>query len=479
MAIAENRRNGMTAEQARTAALRAFGGVTQTRETYRAQRGLPWVATAVQDIRFGARMLVKNPGFTVIAVLTLALGIGGNTALFSIVNGVLLNPLPFPHADQLVALHESKPNFARGSISYPNFLDWRRQNHSFSSMAVARGYVFSLTGRGDAEQVVSEFISPDFLPVLEIHPLMGRTFTTAEEQPGSAPVALISEGLWRRKFSAASNVLGQPITLDGHNYTIVGVIPDSFHLRVNNFSERDIYVPITQWINPFLMRRSMGLGTHGIARLKPGVTLEQAKADMDQITRNLASAYPDANQGIGASIIPLKEQMVGEVRPFLLVLLGAVGFVLLIACVNVASLQLARSAAPRPVGFAVRAALGASRARVLRQLLTESLLLGLTAGAISLFPAVWGTHAGLKLLPAALPRAEEVLASTIACLPLRWRSRCSPARSSVLLPRCAPRRPIRRWRSKKVRADPEVGRSTWRAFGRFRRRRDGAWHWFC
>ena len=419
LAIAENRRNGMTAEQARTAALRAFGGVTQTRESYREQRGMAWIAAVVQDIRFGARMLVKNLGFTIVAVLTLALGIGGNTAIFSIVNGVLLNPLPFPHAGQLVAVHESKPNFARGSISYPNFLDWRRQNHSFSSMALARGYVFSLTGRGDAEQVMSEFVSADFFSVLELHPLMGRTFTAAEEQPGSTPVALISEGLWRRKFSAASNVLGQPITLDGHNYTIVGVIPDSFHLRVNNFSERDIYVPITQWINPFLMRRSMGLGTHGIARLKPGVTLEQAKADMDEVTRNLAAAYPDVNQGIGASVIPLKEQMVGEVRPFLLVLLGAVGFVLLIACVNVASLQLARSAA-RGREFAVRAALGASRARVMRQLLTESLLLGLVAGAISLFPAVWGTHAGLKLLPAALPRAEEVgfdyrvLAFTIA-----------------------------------------------------------------
>lgn len=407
LAIAENRRGGMSAEQARTAALRAFGGVAQTRESYRMQSSLPWIAAIAQDVRFGARMLAKNPGFTIIAVLTLALGIGGNTAIFSIVNGVILNPLPFRDADQLVALHESKPNFARGSISYPNFLDWRRQNHSFSSMAVARGYVFSLTGRGEAEQVESEFVSADFFSVLDLRPLMGRTFTSAEEQPGSAPVALISAGLWRRKFSSASNVLGQSVTLDGHNYTIVGVIPDSFHLRVNNFTERDVYVPISQWINPFLMRRSLGLGTHGIARLKPGVTLQQAKADMDEVTRNLAAAYPGDNQGIGASIIPLKDQMVGEVRPFLLVLLGAVGFVLLIACVNVASLMLARSAA-RGREFAVRAALGASRARVLRQLLTESLLLGLTAGAISLLPAVWGTHAALKFLPAALPRSEEI-----------------------------------------------------------------------
>jgi predicted permease len=407
LAMEENLQRGMSREQARIAALRSFGGVTQIQERYRTQRGLPWIATTLQDIRFGARMLVKNPGFTAIAVLTLALGIGGNTAIFSIVNGVLLNPLPFPHAEQLVALHESKPNFPRGSISYPNFLDWQRENQSFSSIAIARGYVFSLTGRGDAEQVNSEYISADFFSVLGLHPLMGRAFTPAEERAGAAPVALISEGLWRRKFNGAPDVVGQPVTLDGHNYTIVGVIPASFHLRFSNFSDQDVYVPIRQWGVSVLMQRSAGLAIHGIARLKPGVTLQQAKADMDEVTRNLAVAYPDANRGAGASIVPLKEQMVGDVRPFLLVLLGAVGFVLLIACVNVASLLLARSTA-RGREFAVRAALGASRARVVRQLLTESLLLGVTAGAISLLPAVWGTHAALKLLPAALPRAGEI-----------------------------------------------------------------------
>ncbi|WP_058187582.1 ABC transporter permease [Terracidiphilus gabretensis] len=407
LAVAENVRHGMTEGDARTAALRAFGGVTQTRERYRVQRGLPWITTAAQDVRFGMRMMAKNPGFTAIAVLTLALGIGGNTAIFSIVNGVLLNPLPFPHAEQLVELNESKPDFPRGSIPYPNFLDWQRENHSFSSIAITRGYVFSLTGRGDAEQVQSEFISTDFFSVLGLHPLIGRTFTAAEEQSGAAPVALISEGLWKRKFDGANNVLGQAITLDGHNYTIVGVIPSGFHLSFANFTERDVYVPIRQWINPYLMRRSAGLAIHGIARLKPGVTLQQASADMDEVTRNLAVAYPDANQGTGASIIPLKEEMVGDVRPFLLVLMGAVGFVLLIACVNVASLLLARSAA-RGREFAVCAALGASRARVIRQLLTESLLLGILAGDISLVPAVWGTHAALRWLPAVLPRAEEV-----------------------------------------------------------------------
>ena len=215
LATAENVKRGMASEPARTAALRAFGGVAQTREQYRAERGLPWLETLTQDLRFAARMLGKNPAFTAVAILTLALGIGGNTAIFSIVNGVLLNPLPFPQPDQLVALHESKPNFENGSISYPNFLDWRKDNSTFSSMGLSRRWAFSLTGRGDAEQVNANFISAGYFAVLGVHPLYGREFTLAEEKRGAAPVALISEGLWRRKFNAASNILGQTVTLEG------------------------------------------------------------------------------------------------------------------------------------------------------------------------------------------------------------------------------------------------------------------------
>jgi len=365
------------------------------------------VETIVQDVRVGLRMLRKSPGFAAAAILTLALGIGVNTVIFSIVNGVLLNPLPFPQPDRLVTLHESKPNFAQGSISYPNFLDWQKDNRAFSAMALARRYAFSLTGRGDAEQVNAEFVSADFFSLLGVNPVFGRTFTLEEEQAGAGPVALISEGLWRRKFDAAPNVLGQTITLDGRNYTIVGVIPASFHLRLPSFHEQDVYAPIRQWNNPLLMNRGAGLGFHGIARLKPGVTLEQARADMDEVTRNLAADFPDTDQGASASIVPLKEQIVGDVRQILVVLLGAVGFVLLIACVNVASLMLARSAG-RSREFAVRTALGASRGRVIRQLLTESLLLGIAAGGIGLFLAIWGTRAALKFLPATLPRAEEI-----------------------------------------------------------------------
>jgi predicted permease len=363
--------------------------------------------TLFQDLRYGWRMLVKSPGFTTVAVATLALGIGANTALFSVINGVLLSPLPFPQPDRLVTLHENKPNFEGGSVSYPNFRDWRRENHTFSSLALARTYAFSLTVAGEAEQVRGEFISSDFFSVLAVKPVMGRTFAEDEERVGAGPVALISAGLWQRKFSSAPDILGKNITLDGRDYTIVGVIPAGFHLSIPGFVDSQIYAPIGQWGNPILLERGAGLGFHGIGRLKPGVTIEQARADMEGITQNLAEAFPDADKGITARLTPLKEQMIGDVRPLLLVLLAAVAFVLLIACVNVANLLLAR-ASKRTREFAVRAALGASRGRVVRQLLTESTLLALAGGGLGLLLAAWGTRAAIGVLPAALPRAEQV-----------------------------------------------------------------------
>src|SRR5215469_6430023 len=363
--------------------------------------------TLIQDLRYGLRMALKSPGFTAVAVITLALGIGANTALFSVVNGVLLNPLPFPHADQLVALGENKVNFENGSISYPNFRDWQRDNRSFSSMAVSRVFSFSLIGAGDPEQVDGDLVSSDFFSILGVKPISGRLFMAGEDEVGAAPVALIGEDLWRRKFSSSPDIVGKTIALGPKGYTVVGIIPASFHLRLPSFRDGEIFVPAGQWNNPLLMNRGAGLGFHGIGRLKPGITLEQARADMDRLSRNLAGAYPDADQGVSAHLLPLKQQIVGDVKPVLLVLLAAVGCVLLIACVNVANLMLARSNA-RAREFAIRTALGATQGRVIRQLLAESVLLASVSGALGLLLAAWGTRAALAIVPSRLPRAEQI-----------------------------------------------------------------------
>ncbi|HXP24995.1 MAG TPA: ABC transporter permease [Steroidobacteraceae bacterium] len=363
--------------------------------------------TLMQDLKFAVRMLAKSPAFAAVAVLTLALAIGANTALFSIVNGVLLNPLPYPQPDQLITLHESKPNFNTGSISYPNFLDWQEDNRTLSAMAVSRSYSFSLTGFGPAEQAQAQLVTPDFFPILGVKPVTGRTFVRPDDQIGAAPVALISAGFWKRKFGSAPDVVGKSLTLDGMHYTIIGVIPADFDLMVDSFSASEIYVPVVQWNNNLLFNRGAGLGFHGIGRLKPGVTVGQARADFAAITQNLADTYPEVNRGIGAALIPFRQRMLGDVQPILLVLFCAVAFVLLIACANIANLLLARSTA-RMREFAVRAALGAGKSRLIRQLLTESILLGVVGGALGLLLASWGMRAALNALPATLPRAGEI-----------------------------------------------------------------------
>jgi predicted permease len=363
------------------------------------------VETIFQDLRYGLRMLAKSPGFTAIAILTLALGIGANTALFSVVNGVLLTPLAYPRSGQLVAIYGRTPGYEHAPINYMNFLDWQRATKTFSSMAMYRNQDYNLIGTGEvAERVRGYMISADFFSTLGVAPVLGRTFRADDDQVGSAPVVILGGGFWRRKFGSSLEVAGKSITLNGTSYTIVGVIPASFTFYGQ---DRDVYTPIGQWNDPNFRDRRVDLSSHGVGRLKPGVTLSQAKADMDGIAQNLSVAYPEADKNESIALVSMKEDIVGNVQPFLIVLLAAVGFLLLIACANVANLLLARSMG-RAREFAIRAALGASQGRVIRQLLTESMVLAGAGGALGLLLAFWGTKAVLDTLPGAVPRASEV-----------------------------------------------------------------------
>jgi predicted permease len=365
------------------------------------------MGTFLQDWRYGLRVLAKSPGFTAIAVLTLALGIGANTALFSIVNGVVLNPLPYPQPEQLFALYSRVANFQESSISYPNFLDWQRDNRTFEALAAYRSDNFNMTGAGEPVRLRAEMVSADFFNILGVKPVLGRTFTADDDHPGAAPVVLLSEGFWKRRFGGSLQMIGQSVALNGTPYTIVGIIPASFYFRGNNFRLSDAYVPIGQWTDKTFLDRRVSMGMDAVGRLKSGATLEQARADMDSIAESLGRMYPDADQGNGIVVVPLKQDIVGDVAPLLYLLLGAVAFVLLIACVNIANLLLARSMA-RTREFAIRAALGAGRRRIVRQLLTESVMLAVAGGGLGLLLAAWGTQAAIRVLPSALPRAAAV-----------------------------------------------------------------------
>ncbi len=405
LAIQENLALGMSSEKARTAALRSFGGVTQTREEYRLQRGVPFLEHLARDLRFALRQLRNSPGFTVTAVLTLALGIGANSAMFSVVEGVLLAPLPYDHPDRLVMIWENRKvdsHIDISDISYPDFLDWRRNDPPFEKAAALTWHHVNLTSPGAAENLQAMETSSGFFATLGLKLTLGRELSASEDRENGSPVVIISERLWKDRFASSPRVLGQSVTLEGTNYTIIGVAPPRFRFWL----EPDIYTSLARNTPKILMERSVH-GIAGVARLKPGLSLTDARGQLSSLQQNLDRLYPKDDAGIGIDLVPIQQQMVGDVRPTLLLLLGAVGLVLLIACANFANLLLARSAA-RTRELGLRAALGATRARIVRQLLTESLLLSIAGGLLGLAGAEGLLRVVLNSVRDTLPRAKNI-----------------------------------------------------------------------
>ena len=362
------------------------------------------MTTLWQDIRYGARMLLKNPGISIIVVIALALGIGANSAIFSVVNTVLLRPLPYEESDRLIFLNEKSPVLDEMSISYPNFTDWRAQTQTFEKIGVYNRASYNLTGTGEAERIVTGQVSADLFSVLRVNALHGRVFTNDEDKPGGTPVVVLSYPLWQRRFGGQLSILNQPITLNGKSYDVIGIMPETFLYP----SRVEMWVPVGQLSDQASWKqRGNHPGLYGVGRLKPGATFEQADADMNTIAANLEKQYADSNTGNRVRLRPLMEIFVGDVRRALWVIFGAVGFVLLIACANIANLLLARASA-RKKEMAIRTAVGASRWRLMRQLLTESVLLSLIGGSIGLALAYWGVDLILYMSPNAIPRSHEI-----------------------------------------------------------------------
>ncbi|HKQ52491.1 MAG TPA: ABC transporter permease, partial [Pyrinomonadaceae bacterium] len=405
-----NVRRGLSPDEARREALKAFGNPVRIKDVAYQVRGGGMLEALLQDVRYGARVLAKHKGFTLVAVLTLALGIGANTAIFSVVNELLLRPLPYREADRLVMLWEVSPKGNHNNnTSRGNFLGWRNQSSSFEGMAAFSDTRLGLTGGGgDPEEVSTQLTTPELFQVLGATPLLGRTLTAEDGGPQAQDVVVLGHGIWQRRFGGDRSIVGKSITLNGTPFTVVGVMPENFqwHVRTSSGTGKapEIWVPLDM---PLEGPNLYGRFLQTVARLKPGVSVEQAATELKTIHARRAQDDPEHNTNWGAEVIPLREQFVGNVRPALLILLGAVGLVLLIACANVANLLLSRAAA-REKEIALRTALGASRMRVVRQLLTESILLALLGSGLGLLFAWWGMSALVAISPPDLINLEGV-----------------------------------------------------------------------
>jgi len=404
---AEYLRAGLPPDQARRRAILKFGAAESIKEDYRDERGLPLIDNLLQDLRYGLRMLRKSPGFTAIAILTLALGIGANTAIFSFVYGVLLAPLPYHDASRLVVLNETTPRVGTVSVSYPNFVDWRAQSHSFSQMAYVEQVSFNLAGASvsQPENIQGDSVSPNFLSMLGVHPFLGRDFEPAEGNSGTERVLLLGYQLWQSHFSSDPNVVGRSIALDGNDFVIVGVLPPDYR----SLDKIDVMFPLGVWItnNPRATRRGDRGDSTVVGRLTQGASLAQARAEMEGIAANLAKEYPEDNDQFGAQLRPIRDAFAGNLRAEILVLFAAVMFVLLIASANVANLFLVRGAA-RTKEIALRMAFGASRSRIILQLLTESFVLAFLGGVLGLALA----FAGIRLIARLIPQ-DALMGATV------------------------------------------------------------------